>query len=329
MVGNNALTMGDSSEKNINQYTFAFYNLENLFDTKDDPKTLDHDFLPTSRKKWNKKRLRKKIHDLGKIIHQIGFDDTSHPPVILGVSEVENAFVLNELVESEYLKSKGYDFIHFDSPDERGIDTAMLYRKQYFTVTHSEALTLYLVNDEGIRDYTRDILYVTGILERETVHILINHWPSRRAGTDETATKRIAAAEKNRAVITEIQKNDPDAKIIVMGDFNDNPQSESVKNLAGTSLYNPMELLHTQISGSLSYRGDWNLFDQILLSNNFLQQHRNTFRFKKAKIFDPDSLKDNHGRNKGTPFRTYIGRKYIGGFSDHFPVYGVFTKHPK
>ena len=321
--------MGNSSEKKINQYTFAFYNLENLFDTKNDPKTLDDDFIPTSGKKWNEKRLRKKIQDLGKIIHQIGFSDVSHPPVLLGVSEVENAFVLKELVESEYLKGKGYDFIHFDSPDERGIDTALLYRKQYFTVTHSEAITLHLVNDDGVRDYTRDILHITGNLEKEEIHILINHWPSRRAGTQETSQKRIAAGEKNREIIDKIQKNDPDARVIVMGDFNDNPQNDSVKNLVGTSFYNPMELLHTQISGSASYKGVWNLFDQILLSNNFLQQHGNTFRFKKAKIFDPDSLKDYHGRNKGTPFRTYVGRKYIGGFSDHFPVYGVFTSHLK
>ena len=321
--------MGDSSEKKINQYTFAFYNLENLFDTKNDPEKLDDDFIPDSKKKWSEKRLRKKIRDLGKVIQQIGYKDINHPPVILGVAEVENAFVLNELVESEYLKNKGYDFVHFDSPDERGIDTAMLYRKQYFTVTNSTAVTLNLINEQGVRDYTRDILHVTGNLENEKVHILINHWPSRRAGTQETAYKRITAAEKNKEIITKILNNDADAKIIVMGDFNDNPQSESVKSLVGTFFYNPMELLHTQISGSLSYKGVWNLFDQIILSNNFLQQHGNSFRFKKANIFDPDTLKEYKGRNKGTPFRTFVGRKYIGGFSDHFPVYGVFTSHPK
>jgi predicted extracellular nuclease len=133
-------------------------------------------------------------------------------------------------LESEYLKGKGYDFIHFDSPDERGIDTAMLYRKKYFTVTHSDALTLHLVNDDGIRDYTRDILHITGFLEKEKVHILINHWPSRRSGTQETSQKRIAAGERNKEAISEIQRNDPDARIIVMGDFNDNPENESVKN---------------------------------------------------------------------------------------------------
>jgi endonuclease/exonuclease/phosphatase family metal-dependent hydrolase len=321
--------MENSSEKKINQYAFAFYNLENLFDTKNDPDILDDDFTPTSSKKWNEKRLQKKIQDLGKIIEQIGCEETSYPPVIVGVSEVENAAVLSELVASEYLKNKGYDFIHFDSPDERGIDTAMLYRTKYFTVTHSEAITLHLVNEDGVRDYTRDILHIEGDLEKEKVHILINHWPSRRAGNQKTSKKRIAAAEKNKTIIAKIQEENPDAKVIVMGDFNDNPQNESVQHLVGNTLYNPMELLHTQVSGSLSYKGDWNLFDQILFSNNFLQQHGNTFRFKRAQIFDPDSLKDYYGASKGTPFRTYVGRKYIGGFSDHFPVYATFNVHPK
>ena len=321
--------MENSSEKKINQYAFAFYNLENLFDTKNDPDILDDDFTPTSSKKWNEKRLQKKIQDLGKIIEQIGCEETSYPPVIVGVSEVENAAVLSELVASEYLKNKGYDFIHFDSPDERGIDTAMLYRTKYFTVTHSEAITLHLVNEDGVRDYTRDILHIEGDLEKEKVHILINHWPSRRAGNQKTSKKRIAAAEKNKTIIAKIQEENPDAKVIVMGDFNDNPQNESVQHLVGNTLYNPMELLHTQVSGSLSYKGDWNLFDQILLSNNFLQQHGNTFRFKRAQIFDPDSLKDYYGASKGTPFRTYVGRKYIGGFSDHFPVYATFNVYPK
>jgi hypothetical protein len=319
--------MGYSSEEKMNQYTFAFYNIENLFDTKNDPSTLDDDFLPTSAKKWNDKRLQKKVLDLGRIIRQIGYKDTGHPPVILGVSEVENASVLNDLVGSLYLKNKGYDFIHFDSPDERGIDTALLYRKQYFTVTDSKAIALQLFDDDGVRDYTRDILHVSGLLEKEKIHILINHWPSRRAGTKKTSQKRILAAKKNKEIISEIQKNDEDAKIIVMGDFNDNPKNESVKSLVGDTLYNPMDLLHTKVSGSLSYKGDWNLFDQIILSGNFMQQHGNSFRFKSAKIFDPDSLKDYHGTNKGIPYRTYVGKKYIGGFSDHFPVYAVFTSH--
>ena len=319
--------MGDSSEEIVKQYTFAFYNLENLFDTINDPKKLDDDFTSSSKKKWTEKRFRKKIRDLGNVIHQIGYNDVLHPPVIVGVAEVENEFVLKKLVESDSLKNKDYGFVHFDSPDERGIDTAMLYRKKYFTVTDKRAVSLNLITKDGVQDFTRDILHITGNLENQKVHILINHWPSRRAGTQETAYKRIAVAEKNKEVIAKIVEADPAARIIIMGDFNDNPESKSLKHLVGTSFYNPMELLHTQIKGSLTYRGDWNLFDQIILSNNFLQQYGNSFRFKAAKIFDPDSLKEVKGRNKGNPFRTFIGRKYIGGISDHFPVYGVFTTH--
>ena len=321
--------MQDPSDEKWNHYSFAFYNLENLFDTVNDPKTLDDDFTAGAQKKWNKKRFKKKIRKLGHVIHQIGYQDILHPPVLVGVAEVENAYVLDELVASKFLKSKGYDFVHFDSPDERGIDTDLIYRKAYFRVVSKEAITLHLKSEHGERDFTRDILHVEGILENEPVHILINHWPSRRAGVDETAYKRLAAAAKNKELVSKIRKANPDEKIILMGDFNDNPHSESLKSLVESSLYNPMELLHTMYAGSLSYRGHWNLFDQIILSNNFLQQHGNTFRFKEAKIFNPESLKEFKGKNKGIPFRTFVGRKYIGGISDHFPVYGIFSVHPK
>jgi predicted extracellular nuclease len=247
---------------------------------------------------------------------------------LVGVAEVENNYVLKELVNSKFLKDKNYDFVHIDSPDERGIDTALLYRKEYFTIVKKEAICLYLKNEFGVRDYTRDILYVQGILENEKIHILVNHWPSRRAGAEETAYKRYAAAEKNKEIISKIIEEEPNAKIILMGDFNDDPSSESIKNLVGSDFYNPMEQLHTKYSGTLSYRGRWNLFDQIILSNNFLQQYGNSFRFKAAKIFDAKNLKEFKGRNKGNPFRTFVGRKYRGGISDHFPVYGIFTIHP-
>jgi endonuclease/exonuclease/phosphatase family metal-dependent hydrolase len=317
----------DLSEKKINQYTIAFYNLENLFDIKDDPKKLDDDFTEHSERKWNKKRFQKKIKNLGRVIQQIGYQEVLHPPVLVGVAEIENAFVLRKLVESKFLKKKEYDIVHFDSPDERGIDTALIYRKEYFKVIEKKAISVYLQNEFGERDFTRDILYVKGILENEVVHILVNHWPSRRAAAVETSYKRVAAAKKNKEIIAEINKVDPNAKIIIMGDFNDDPTSESIRKLVGFDLYNPMELLHTKYAGSTTYRGSWNLFDQIILTNNFLQQHGNSFRFKEAKIFNAKSLKEYKGRNKGNPFRTFIGRKYIGGISDHFPVYSVFSVH--
>lgn len=318
----------DPSKTKLNHYTLAFYNLENLFDTKNDPQKLDDDFTAESDRKWNQKRFRKKIRNLGHVIHQIGYRDIFHPPVLVGVAEVENAFVLRELVNSEYLKNKAYDFVHIDSPDERGIDTALLYRKEYFKVVKKEAISLHIINEHGIRDYTRDILYINGILQNEQVHILVNHWPSRRAGAEETRPKRLAAAAKNKEIISTILEENALAKIIMMGDYNDDPKSESLQSLVGNDFYNPMELLHTKYSGSTSYRGSWNLFDQIIVSNNFLQQHGNTFRFKEAKIFDSESLKEFKGKNRGNPFRTFLGRRYNGGISDHFPVYGIFSVHP-
>jgi len=307
------------------QYTIAFYNLENLFDTINDPQTLDDDFTPSSEKKWTEKRYLKKTKKMGRVISQIGYNETTHPPLLVGLAEVENKAVLDNLIDSKFLKKKEYNFVHFDSPDERGIDTALLYRKEYFEVLHQEAFNLHLVNEEGQKDYTRDILYVKGKIENEVVHVLVNHWPSRRKGTDETAYKRIAAAERNLEIISSIYEQHPDARILIMGDFNDDPKSESLKTLVTNDFYNPMELLLTEYSGSLNYKGAWNLFDQIILSHNFLRQHGNSFRFQTANVFGPEDIKEHRGKYKGNPFRTYVGKKYLGGFSDHFPVFSILT----
>lgn len=317
--------MSYTSKSDYNHYTIAFYNLENLFDTVDDLNTLDDDFTEHSEKNWNEKRFKKKVKKLGGVISQLGYNEVGHPPAIIGVAEVENRLVLEKLIASKHLKSKGYQLLHFDSPDERGIDTALLFREAHFKVEHHEAIPLYINNEYGERDYTRDILYAKGYLDNELVHILVNHWPSRRTGSTETSYKRIAAAEKNRAIISEITNENPEAKIIVMGDFNDDPTSESVKNLSQEDIHNPMEQLLTKYEGSTNYRGAWNLFDQILISNNFLQQYGNMFRFQEAKIFNPKELQEYEGRYKGNPFRTFVGKKYKGGFSDHFPVYSIFS----
>lgn len=308
-----------------NYYTIAFYNLENLFDTKNDPKTLDDDYTPDSEMHWTKDRLNTKVRKLGQAISQIGYEEYGHPPLLLGVAEVENETALKTLVDSSFLKSKNYGYAHFDSPDERGIDNALLYRKDYFTLLHKEAITLLVNNEEGVRDFTRDILYVKGKIENEIIHILVNHWPSRRDGGEKTSYKRVAAALKNREKISEILKSEPNAKIIAMGDLNDDPQSESSKTLTGTDFYNPMEQLLTADSGSLNHKHAWNLFDQIIISNNFLQQHDNNFQFEEAKIFNPKNLQEYEGDFKGNPFRTYAGPHYLGGASDHFPVYTIFS----
>jgi len=317
--------MQDSSKNTFKQFSIAFYNLENLFDTSNDPKTLDDDFTANSEKKWTKKRFTKKVKKLSRVISQIGYDDILHPPALVGVAEVENSDVLDALTNSKFLKKKGYQYVHFDSPDERGIDTGLLYREDFFTVHSSDVFGLHLTNEHGVRDYTRDILYVYGSLEEQPVHILVNHWPSRRQGMEETAYKRIAAAERNREIVQEILAEHPDAKIIIMGDFNDDPKCESIQTLIQQDFYNPMEMLHTKYEGSLSYKGKWNLFDQIIVSNNFMQQHDNPFRFESAEIFNPRDLTEYEGKYKGNPFRTFVGKKYLGGFSDHFPVYNTFS----
>jgi len=260
------------TKKTTNLHTIGFYNLENLFDTKDDLKILDDDFLPDSEKHWNKKRYQKKLFRLG--------------------------------------------------TDERGIDVGLLYQKAYFTITASESIEILIDNEHGNRDYTRDILWVTGHLNNEEIHILVNHWPSRRDGAASTSYKRVAAAKKNREIIDRITVKNPDAKIIVMGDFNDDPYSESVKkHITQQDFYNPMERLHTRSRGTLNYKGQWNLFDQIIFSNNFHQYKESTHSFAEANIFDDDFLKVYKGRYKGTPFRAYAGKRYKGGYSDHFPVY--------
>ena len=316
--------MNYTSNSKQSYYTIGFYNLENLFDTVNDKNVLDDDFTEDSPRNWNTDRYFKKIKKLGKIINKLGKENKLHPPVMVGVAEVENENVLFDLIKSKHLKAQGYQFIHFDSPDERGIDTALLYREKSFTVLESEAIPLYIDNLNGQRDYTRDILYVKGELENNIVHLLVNHWPSRRSGFDETVYKRKAAAIKNREIIQNIIDEDPNAKIIIMGDFNDNPTSESIQLLKDTDFYNPMDLLLTNENGTLNYRGEWNLFDQILISNNFLKPHNNPLQFVESNIFNPKELQEFAEKYKGNPFRTYIGEKYLGGISDHFPVYQVF-----
>ncbi|QIE59628.1 endonuclease [Rasiella rasia] len=313
------------SSSDVNHYCFAFYNLENLFDTKNDPVTLDDDFTEKSDRRWNEKRFRKKIKKLGSVIQQIGYADIGFPPIIVGVAEVENKYVLEELVNSKFLKEKNYGVVHYDSPDERGIDTGLLYRKEYVEILDSKTHTVHIQNEHGERDYTRDILAVHIAIENHEFYVLVNHWPSRRAGVEKTAPRRMAAAIKNLEVVEAIKAEDEDARFVIMGDFNDDPKSKSIQHITNTNFYNPMELLLTREEGSTNHKGAWNLFDQLLVSHEFMQQHGNRFRFEKAEIFNPEHLTEYEGRRKGNPFRTYLGAYYAGGFSDHFPIYGLFS----
>ena len=308
--------------KQENLHTIAFYNLENLFDIYDDPDTMDDDFTPEGRKKWNAKRYHRKLKKLSAVISQIGTEESFTAPLIIGLAEVENLQVVTDLVNSKKLREFNYGIVHYDSPDERGIDVALIYQKEHFELLASETITLYLYEEDGERDYTRDILLVRGKLKGELIHFMVNHWPSRRKGIKETEQRRIKAATLNQEIIAKINQETENAKIIIMGDFNDGPTSTSIKqHLVTDEFYNPFESIIDKGKGSLKYNEDWFLFDQIIISKSFFNESDTGHLFKQAMVFDEYFLKEWKGKRKGSPFRTYIGKWHQGGYSDHFPVY--------
>ncbi len=311
------------------EYTVGFYNLENLFDTRNHPELLDDDFTPRGFKRWTHRRYRNKLYKLGRAIAHLGQGSQSPFPVLLGVAELENRRVLEDLLRTEWLQGSGLEIVHYDSPDERGIDTGLLFHRDYFTPDSHQAIPLLVYEVDGRRDYTRDILHVSGTLNGERVHVLVNHWPSRRDGADLTAHKRLQAAKTLLSLMQGIAAQESDPNFLIMGDFNDDPYSDSIRHLLGSApLHNPMEGLLGPERGSANYKRSWMLFDQIMLSSSFLQPAPNTHSFAGANIFDPKFLKEWSKPFKGKPFRTYVGRKYLGGYSDHFPVYVRLRYHP-
>ncbi len=316
------------SKQQKNIFTIGFYNVENLFDTKNDPKTADDDFTLKGRYQWSHKKYRNKIRKLSSVISQLGRERSQHKPSIVGLVEVENAKVVQDLVHAINSKNNHYDFVHYDSPDDRGIDVALLYNKKSFELLGSKTYPLLLEKENGRRDYTRDILLVKGYLNGELVHILVNHWPSRREGTERSEYKRIEAAKLATCIVEEIQSKNFDPKIILMGDFNDNPTNKSLKEyLVTEDFYNPMEsLLDKETTGTLTFDKKWLLFDQIIFTRNFMSKTAGKHSFMHAEIYNKDWLKIYKGKLEGNPFRTFIGRWYQGGFSDHFPVYAYFKK---
>lgn len=310
-----------------NLYTIAFYNLENLFDTIDDPETLDDDFTPGGRKKWNEKRYKRKLKKLSSVIFQIGKKETEKTPSIVGIAEVENLEVVEDLIHSKKLVDQQYGIVHYDSSDERGIEVALLYKKDDFELSNSETFSVLLYDEQGERDHTRDILLVIGKLKGEKVYCFVSHWPSRRKGTEETEPNRILVAKRLREIVESIHDKDEEAKIIIMGDYNDNPNDRSIKHyLLNNNLYNPFESLFDKGKGTVTHENKWLLFDQIIISQNFFGGNV-TLSYKHANIFSEHFLKSWKGKRKGNPFRTYIGKWHQGGYSDHFPVYITLEKH--
>lgn len=320
------------AQKNYKVVCVGFYNLENLFDTVDDPSQWgDDEFLPTTSKNWTNELYHEKLDRLAQVISEVGQEKTPDGPALLGVAEVENRKVLEDLVQHSQLKKQHYQIIHFESPDHRGIDVGLLYQAKYFEPAAAQPLSLKVGGPTGDTLYTRDILYVAGKLDGEMVHVFVNHWPSRSGGESATSPLRQFAASINKRVVDSLYQAEDDPKIIIMGDLNDDPTSSSVKKvLAATKsknatkakgLFNPMFELYRKGIGTLAYRDAWNLFDQLIISEPLINEAVEGYQFYQAKIFNKNYLMQKMGQYAGYPFRTFVGNNYMGGYSDHFPVY--------
>lgn len=327
------------NEKTYRVNTVAFYNLENLFDPENDPKKYDEASpIMEMAESLREEVYAKKLTNMAKVIAKIGADVTGHPPAVLGVCEVENRRVLEDLLNESTLVNEDYGIVHFDSPDKRGIDVALLYKKSIFRPinTSSHELLIYDQDDPEKRVFTRDQLLVTGLLDGDKIHFIVNHWPSRSGGEARSRFKREKAAALNKKIIDSLQAEDPYAKIITMGDLNDGPYNTSVKEVLGAKaekeevklkgLYNPMENMQKKGIGTIAYRDSWDLFDQMILSQPLLEDDYSSYRYYKAGVYNPQYLANPRGRYKGYPYRSFSDGGFSGGYSDHFPVYVYLVK---
>jgi endonuclease/exonuclease/phosphatase family metal-dependent hydrolase len=326
------LNLNAQKKRNFKVHTIAFYNVENLFDTINDPNKFD-EASPIMEIKFNRGEIYKqKVRNMARVISEIGADVSKNTPAIIGLSEVENRQVMEDLANDPALFQKDYGIAHFDSPDARGIDVGLLYQKKLFVPISISNHELKIYDDiTRKRVYTRDQLLVTGKLEGEIIHVIVNHWPSRSGGEARSRPKRMAAARLNKRIIDSLQAIDPYAKIFSMGDLNDDPTNASLKDILKAKkdkddvqlkgIYNPMEAFFKIGLGSNAYRDAWSLFDQILITKPLLEKDYSSFRFFKAGIFNKQYLTNKKGRYKGYPFRSFSNSSFTNGFSDHFPVY--------
>jgi len=332
-------SFSQDKEKQYKIATIAFYNIENVFDTIVDPDTnkiLQEDFTPKGPKNWTSEKYYKKLDNIAEVISDIGTDKAKMPPAIIGISEIENISVLQDLLAREKLKQYNYKIVHYDSPDKRGIDVGLLYRDDIFTLIDSKSYRLKIPEKPDF--YTRDQLLVKGTIDNDTIFIIVNHWPSRRGGEKRSRPLREAAARLSKSIVDSILSFNKEAKVIVMGDLNDDPVNSSVKkylkakgekDIAYDEMYNPMLSLYNKGIGSLAYRDNWNLFDQIIMTKGLLGNYADGYNFFKAHIYNKSYLKQDSGKYKGYPKRTFVGDTFMGGYSDHFPSYIFLVKEIK
>ncbi|WP_163409177.1 endonuclease/exonuclease/phosphatase family protein [Flavobacterium ajazii] len=342
--------------KKYSVHTVAFYNFENLFDTIDDIYTNDDEWTPNGAQNWTIEKYNQKLLNLSKVISEIGKPENPNAPVLVGGSEIENRVVLEDLIKQPKLLSLDYGIIHFDSPDKRGIDVALLYQKKFFKPTTFSNIPLYILQNKNVEEkekeestdeetkktvqnnrvFTRDQLLITGFLEGEEISIIVNHWPSRSGGEKATSEYREAAGKLNRKIIDSLQQINPNAKVITIGDLNDGPYNKSIKMALGAKAkksevpefgtYNPFEEMAKRSMGTTAFRDSWDIFDQIIITQSLIKPDFASFKFWKAGIFNKPYLIQNSGKYKGYPLRHSTNEI---GFSDHFPVYIYLIKEIK
>lgn len=317
------------AQQKVAVYSVAFYNLENLFDTINDPTTNDEEFLPDGNYRWGSLKYQNKLQNMAYTISKLATDKfCPQGPAVIGVSEIENREVLEDLIKTGELAKRNYDIVHFNSPDRRGVDVAMLYDRDQFTVDTAISVRLTFKHDPT--RLTRDQLLVSGRLANERVHIIVNHWPSRLGGEQKSRPSREAAAELSKHLADSVLAADPQSKVIIMGDLNDDPNNKSCCEVLGAvknqdqvtegGYFNTMWKLFDEGYGTLGYQGKWNLFDQIIVSGNMVGKDRSTLKYFKSEIFNKDFLRQENGKYKGYPKRTHAQGRYLNGYSDHFPV---------
>ena len=305
--------------------TVVFYNVENLFDTENTQGARDGEFTPEGEKKWTKERYLKKLEDISKVLSSVNKNEL---PEIIGLCEIENRKVLDDLVATKLLSEGNYKIEQFESPDYRGIDCALIYRPNEFEVLGSAPIKVNFADD--IEYSTRDILYVKGLTNNnEEFHIFVNHWPSRIGGLEKTEPKRLAVAHIVKNKIDSVLNQNGKANILVLGDMNDEPSNKSLDKVLfakqpidkNTELVNLMYPDHLNKIGSYNYRGNWNMLDNIVVSEGLLDNKGFKCKEKKGHVFSESWMEYRNQNGEVSPNRTYGGPNYYGGVSDHFPVY--------
>lgn len=326
------LSVNAQKKHPVNQrFGVAFYNLENLFDTiPNNPLGRDDEFTPNGKNKWGSKKYWAKINNLATAISNFTSQNTPMGPAIIGVSEIENKGVLDDLVKAQPIRQWMLQVVHHDSPDRRGVDVGLLYNPRLFKVLDVTNHTLVIPNYESFR--TRDQMCVTGILGGDTISVIVNHWPSRLGGQEQSSYLREAAAQLSKDIADSLWRIRPNQGVIIMGDLNDDPQDKSCATVLGAKkkpgdvkphgFYNPWWKKLDDGIGTLAYKGGWNLFDQIIVSGTLLGDNTEPgqLHYLSSRVMNFEFLKDTEGSRQGYPLRTHAGGVWLNGYSDHFPT---------